>query len=311
MSSNNIRPPWHVYLIFIGPALIIYTVFMVYPLFDSMRLALYEQQTDGSQLWVGLDNFSRLFHDTRATEYDIRFRGALLHTFHFFAIFMFVQNPMGLFLAALLSIKGLRGAAVFRSILFIPTTMSIVIVGWIWTLMLNPLWGIVNDFFEGVGLGSAIPKAGWLGDAGTALSTVTLVGVWQWIGMPMILFLATLVGIDDDLIEAARVDGATGWDIFWRIKFPLVLPTAGVVAILTFTANFVAFDNVFVMQGTQAGPDFATDILGTFFYRVTFGGTSRLPNPSMGAAIATMIFFIILAGVLLYLFVIQPRLVRD
>lgn len=310
MSRNNIRPPWHVLVVFIAPALIIYTVFMVYPLLDSMRLALYQQQPDGSQIWVGLDNFGRLFSDSRATEYDVRFLNALLHTFIFFAIFMLVQNPMGLFLAGLLSIKGLRGAAIYRSILFIPTTMSIVIVGWIWTLMLNPLWGIINDIFTGVGLEAVIPKAGWLGDPNTALPTVTLVGVWQYIGMPMILFLASLIGIDDDLIEAAKVDGATGWDIFWRVKFPLVLPTAGVVAVLTFTANFVAFDNVFVMQGALAGPNYATDILGTFFYRVTFG-SSQLPNPSMGAAIATMIFFIILAGVLLYLFVIRPRLIRD
>lgn len=311
MSTNNIRAPWHVLVVFIAPALIIYTVFMVYPLLDSMRLALYQQQTDGSQVWVGLENFARLFNDPRATEFDVRFLNALGHTFIFFAIFMLVQNPMGLFLAGLLSIKGLKGAAVFRSVLFVPTTMSIVIVGWIWTLMLNPLWGIINDVFTSAGLESVIPKAGWLGDTNTALPTVTLVGVWQYIGMPMILFLASLIGIDDDLIEAAKVDGATGWDIFWRVKFPLVLPTAGVVAVLTFTANFVAFDNVFVMQGTQAGPNFATDILGTYFYRTTFGGTGQLPNPSMGATIATMIFFIILTGVLLYLFVIRPRLIRD
>lgn len=311
MRRNSIRPPWHALLFFIAPALLIYTIFMVYPLFDSMRLALYQQQSDGTQVWVGLDNIARLFNDTRATEFDKRFQNALLHTFHFFAIFMVFQNPIGLFLAALLSIRGLRYAGLFRAILFTPTTMSVVIIGWIWTLMLNPLWGIVNDLFEGVGLGALIPNAGWLGDPNVALTVVALVGVWQWVGMPMILFLAALVGINPDLIEAAEVDGATGWDIFWRIKFPLVLPTAGVVAILTFTANFVAFDNVFVMQGTQAGPDFATDILGTLFYRVTFGGTTQLPNPSMGAAIATMIFFIILTGVLLYFYFIQPRLVRD
>lgn len=311
MQKSNIRPPWHALLIFLGPAFVVYTLFMVYPLFDSMRLALYQQQADGTQVWVGLDNFSRLFNDPLNTNFDERFINALLHTFHFFLIFMVFQNPIGLFLAALLSIKGLKGAGLFRSVLFTPTTLSIVIIGWIWTLMLNPIWGIINDFFTAIGLERIIPRAGWLGDPATALTTVSLVGVWQWVGMPMILFLATLMGIDDDLVEAAKVDGATGWDVFWRIKFPLVLPTAGVVAILTFTANFVAFDNVFVMQGTQAGPDFATDILGTLFYRTTFGGTAQLPNPSMGAAIATMIFFIILTGVLLYLFVIQPRLVRD
>lgn len=311
MQNNSVRPPWHALLFFIMPALLIYTIFMVYPLFDSMRLALYQQQSDGTQVFVGLENIGRLFNDTRATEYDDRFRNALFNNIHFFAIFMFLQNPIGLFLAALLSIRGLKHAGLFRAILFTPTTLSIVIIGWIWTLMLNPIWGIVNDFFTVIGLERVIPNAGWLGDPSVALTTVGLVGVWQWVGMPMILFLASLVGINPDLIEAARVDGATGWDIFWKIKFPLILPTAGIVAILTFTANFVAFDNVFVMQGTQAGPDFATDILGTLFYRVTFGGTSQLPNPSMGAAIATMIFFVILTGVMFYFFLIRPRLIRD
>ena len=311
MNKSHVRPPWHALVIFVAPALIIYTIFMIYPLFDSMRLALYQRQPDGSQLWVGLENFARLFNDPRSTNFDERFWNALLHTFHFFAIFMLFQNPIGLFLAAVLSVRGLKGRGFFGSVLFMPTTMSIVIVGWIWTLMLNPLWGLVNDFFTGVGLEHWIPSAGWLGDPSTALTVVSLVGVWQWIGMPMVLFLASLMGISDELIDAARVDGASGWNIFWKIKFPLILPTAGVVAILTFTANFVAFDNVFVMQGTQAGPNFATDILGTFFYRTTFGGASQLANPSMGAAIATMIFFIILAGVLLYQFIIQPRLIRD
>jgi raffinose/stachyose/melibiose transport system permease protein len=301
------RARWHHLLVFIAPALIIYTLFMAWPLVDSLRLSFYTRE--GSVVtFVGLDNFDRLFNEPI---YSDRLWNALKHNIQFFLIFMAIQNPMGLLLAALVSSSRLKGRAIYRTIVFVPTTMSIVIIGWIWTLMLNPLWGVVSDFVEFVGLGWIIPSQGWLGSTATALPVVTLVGVWQYIGMPFVLFLASLVAINEELIEAARVDGATPWGIFWRIKFPLVLPTAGIVAILTFVGNFSAFDNVYVMQGSQAGPDYATDLLGVFFYRTSFGFLGAKADLHMGTTIATVMFAIILTGVVLYLFGVQRRLIRD
>jgi raffinose/stachyose/melibiose transport system permease protein len=126
----------------------------------------------------------------------------------------------------------------------------------------------------------------------------------------MLLFLAAMVGIPDDLIEAAKVDGATAWNVFWRIKFPLILPTVGIVAVLTFVGNFNAFDLIYTTQKALAGPNFSTDILGTFFYRTFFGVQLQPGNPTMGATIAGIMFLIILSGVLLYLFGYQRRLQR-
>jgi raffinose/stachyose/melibiose transport system permease protein len=312
------RARWHHLIVFLAPAVIIYSLFLTWPLLDSLRASFFDQQvsttggvTTTTQTFVGLENFNRLLTDPNTTNYDERFWNALGNTFRFFAIFMLVQNPVALLLAALLTTRNLRGAAIYRTILFTPTTLSIVIIGWIWTLMLNPLWGIVNNIFKSVGLASLIPKEGWLGSPDLALTVVALVGVWQYVGLPMILFLAALIGIDGELIDASRVDGASPWNVFWRIKFPLILPTVGIVTILTFVGNFSAFDNVFVMQGSQAGPDFRTDLLGTFFYRVSFGAGGQLPNVSMGTTIATMMFLIILTGVILYLFGAQRRLVRQ
>ncbi len=304
----SVRPRWQHLLFFLGPAVLLYTLFMAWPLLDSLRLSLYQQQVDGSQVFVGLDNFGKLFGDP---QFSVRFWGALLHNFQFFAVFMLVQNPVALLLAALLTSRRLRGAAIYRTILFSPTTLSIVIIGWIWTLMLNPLWGVINDIIKGVGLGSIIPREGWLGSPTLALTVVALVGVWQYVGLPMILFLAALLGISEELLDASRVDGATAWGVFWRIKFPLILPTVGIVTILTFVGNFSAFENVFVMQGSLAGPAFATDIMGTFFYRTLFGTFSQLPDFSMGTTVATTMFLVILTGVVLYLFVFQRRLIRD
>jgi raffinose/stachyose/melibiose transport system permease protein len=126
----------------------------------------------------------------------------------------------------------------------------------------------------------------------------------------MLLFLAALVAIPEELMEAARVDGATPWNVFWRIKFPLILPTVGIVAVLTFVGNFNAFDLIYTTQKALAGPNFATDILGTFFYRTFFGVQLQPGNPTMGATIAGVMFLIILLGVLLYLFGYQRRLQR-
>jgi raffinose/stachyose/melibiose transport system permease protein len=133
--------------------------------------------------------------------------------------------------------------------------------------------------------------------------------VWQWVGIPMLLFSAALLAIPDEIIEAARVDGAGALRIFRRIQLPMIAPTVGIVAILTFVGNFNAFDLVYAVQGGLAGPEFSTDLLGTFFYRTFFGFQLQLGSPTMGATVAGMMFLLILLGVCLYLFVVQRRLV--
>ena len=112
------------------------------------------------------------------------------------------------------------------------------------------------------------------------------------------------------MIDAARVDGLGHFRIFLHIKLPLVLPTISLISVLTFVANFNAFDLIYSVKGALAGPNFSTDILGTFFYRTFFGNQLQLGNPTMGAAVATVMFFIILVGVCLYLFLVQRRIRR-
>jgi len=116
--------------------------------------------------------------------------------------------------------------------------------------------------------------------------------------------------IPDEIIEAAECDGVTGMAQFWKIKLPLILPAIGIISILTFVGNFNAFDLIYTAQGALAGPNYATDILGTFLYRAFFGFQLQVGDPNMGATIATMMFLIILAGVCVYLFLIQTRLRR-
>lgn len=296
------RRPFPTYiLVFLLPAAGIYTLFMIYPLIDSLRVSLYAPE-DGRRAFAGLANYARLLTDSL---YAPRFWAALRHNFVFFAVHMLVQNPIGLILAVALSSRRLRGRAIYRTVLFIPTVLSFVIVGFIWQLILSPLWGVAEGLMQAVGAGAYFRP--WLGMEGPALVTLSLVSVWQFVGIPMLLFHAALLAIPDEFVEAARVDGASGWTTFWRIELPLILPTVGVVAILTYVGNFNAFDLIYTTQGALAGPNFSTDILGTFFYRTFFGFQLQLGNPTMGATIAGAMFYVILAGVLLYLFVWQRR----
>ena len=302
MQSSKRRRPFPVHiLVFLAPAVLLYTVFMVYPLINSLRLSFFEIGPQNQQSFVGLQNYVKLFTNENFAPF---FWGALRNNFIFFAIHMLVQNSIALLLAALLA-EGGTVRNFFRTVIFLPTVLSVVIIGFIWQLILNPLWGVAESMLQAVGLGAFFGP--WLGKPETALITVSLISVWQFVGIPMILFYAALIGIPEELMEAAKVDGATAWETFWRIKFPLILPTVGIVGVLTFVGNFNAFDLIYTMKGANAGPEFSTDIMGTFFYRTFFGQQLQLGNPTMGATVAAMMFLIILTGVLLYMFLWARR----
>ncbi|MCU0912214.1 MAG: sugar ABC transporter permease [Rhodobacteraceae bacterium] len=303
MPDPTPRPKarWHI-AVFLAPAVAVYTAVMIFPLFNTLRLAFYSREGQG-RVFAGLDNFRTLFLDPIWSE---QFWNALGNNFWFFFIHMAVQNPIGIALAALLSSPRLRFAALYRSAIFVPTILSFVIVGFAWKLILSPIWGIAPEMLDAVGLKFLFQP--WLGQEGSALTTLALVSVWQFVGIPMMLIYAALLTIPEEILEAGECDGITGWAAFWKIKLPLILPSIGIISILTFVGNFNAFDLIYAAQGALAGPDFATDILGTFLYRTFFGFQLQLGNPHMGAAIASAMFLIILAGVSLYLFVIQRRL---
>lgn len=302
-AGSRRKFPIHI-IVFLAPAVIIYSLFMILPLLDSLRLSLYAPSPDGGAAFVGFQNYATLFNDPNYSE---RFWGALRNNVVFFIIHMAVQNPVGLLLASFLASRVTRFRTVFRTLIFTPTVLSVVLVGFIWRLILSPLWGISEGILAVIG----IENQPWLGLPETALPTLSLVSVWQYVGIPMMLFLAALIAIPDEIIEAAQVDGATGWNVFWRIKLPLILPTVGIVGVLTFVGNFNAFDLIYTTQTALAGPNFATDLLATLFYRTFFGFQLQLGNPTMGATVAGVMFAIILAGVLVYLFGWQRRLLRN
>lgn len=295
--------PWHL-VFFLGPGLLIYVVFSVYPLLDTLVLSLFNEQ-QGQTSFVGLQNFITLVTDETWSQ---AFWNALGNNFKFFAIHMLVQNPIGLLLAVLLSSPKLRLSGTYRTLIFMPTMLSVVIIGFVWQLLLSPIWGISENFLYSIGLGQYFDA--WLGKESSALITLAFISVWQFVGIPMMLIYATLLNIPDDIVDASVVDGANSFQTFWHIKLPLILPTIAMVSILTFVANFNAFELIYAVKGALAGPDFSTDLMGTFFYRTFFGFQLQQGSASMGAAVATLMFLIILVGVMLFLFFIQRRIQR-
>mgnify|MGYP000607367051 CR=1 FL=1 len=304
MTTSSKAPiRWHI-AVFLAPATLIYTAIMILPLFGTLQLSLFREIED-VQTFVGLENFQTLFGDPR---WSSSFWNAFLNNLWFFVIHMLVQNPVGILLAALLASPRLRMRAFYRTAIFIPTILSFVIVGFTWKLILSPLWGVAPTLLDAVGLKFLF--APWLGREEYALTTLGLISVWQFVGIPMMLIYAALLSIPDEILEAAECDGITGMAQFWKIKLPLILPSIGIISVLTFVGNFNAFDLIYASQGALAGPNYATDILGTFLYRTFFGFQLQIGDPNMGSTIASIMFLIILAGVCFYLFIVQRRLRR-
>lgn len=298
------RFPWHI-VVFILPGLFIYTLFSAWPLLDTLMISFFEQENNGERTFTGINNYILVLTDP---DISAGFWNALWNNLKFFLVHVLVQNPIGLLLAALLSLRSLRGARSYRTLIFMPTLLSVVIIGFIWQLILSPLWGVGEGLMTSVGFGEYFDA--WLGLESTALLTLALISVWQFVGIPMMLIYASLLAIPEELLDAAYVDGASPMRIFWQIKLPLILPTLGLVTILTFIGNFNAFDLIYSVKGALAGPNFSTDVLGSYFYRTFFGFQSSLGSPTLGATVATLMFLTILAGVMVYFYVVQRRLHR-
>ena len=301
--SSHKRRRRLVWVLFLLPALVVYLGFMALPLLSSMGLSFFTGSGLRPDRFVGFGNYTELFTNPLWRD---RFLNALRNTFIFFGIHMVVQNTLGLLFATLLA-SGIKGHNLLRTVIFIPATLSVLEIGFIWCLILNPQWGAVNKILKAVGLGAwARP---WLGDPGVTLIVISLVSCWQWVGLPTMMFLAGLLTIPDELLEAARVDGANAWQTFWRIKIPLLMPVIGIVAVLTFVGNFNAFDIVYAMAGARGDPKYSADLLGTFFYRTAIAGEHPVARPDMGigAAVATVVFLILLGGVSLWLVLSRER----
>lgn len=291
----------HAYLLMLAPAIVLYVTFIAYPFLNSLLLSLYEWPGIGPKTFVGLDNYKNVLGGFMSRE----FYRALGHNVQFFLLNWTLSIIPG-FVFALALAAGLRGTNIYKVIFFIPNTLSIVIVGFLWGLFLNPQWGIINQTLRVIGLESLARP--WLGSPATALPTIIVVTAWRGMGFYILVFLAAILGLNRNMFEAARIDGAGELQMILRIVLPQLLPIVSTLTILKIIWSFNVFDIVFAMTGAQAGPAGATDVLGTLFYRIAFGGLgSSQVGMGLGATVVTLIFAIVLPVSIFYVFVLERR----
>lgn len=282
----------YTYLLMLAPGLALYLAFIIWPFANTIRVSFYNWSGLGPlDDFVGLGNYTNLFNRAPVNR---QFSNALGNTAQVFLLSTVLSTFVGLMFALILSRK-IPGSRMYQALYFMPNTLSVVVVGFLWNLLLNPQFGAVNAVLRGVGLDDLARP--WLGDPDFALPSIVAVSAWANMGFPILIFLAAILGIPSDLTEAARLDGASELRVIASIVIPLLWPTLITLIVLNFIASINTFELVFAMEGSEGGPFFATDVLGTLFYRMAFGGVGGVyAGTGLGgaAALATLMLVIVL-----------------
>ncbi|WP_244231742.1 sugar ABC transporter permease [Rathayibacter sp. VKM Ac-2804] len=272
--------------ILVGPALIVFLAFVIFPVVMAAYYGFFSWQGYGVPTdFVGFKNYLTILQDPT-------FHEALSHNGTIVVLSLVLQGPAAILIALLLNRK-LRGQSIIRVLIFVPYVISEVVVGTGWSLMLQTS-GAVNGFLEKVGLGAL--KQDWLSDPAIAIWTLMLIITWKYIGFAVILFLAGLQGIPEELSEAASIDGASYWQVQRRITLPLLAPTLRIWAFLSIIGALQLFDLVYIIWGQYVSSTAGTSTMAT--YLVTNGRNAG--NYGYGNAVAVVLFLVSLIVALLY-----------
>ncbi|GAA0442192.1 sugar ABC transporter permease [Actinoplanes capillaceus] len=269
-----------------GPAILMFAGFVIFPVLMAAYYGFYRWKGFGPPTdFVGLDNYKTILADTA-------FHEALLHNGQIVVLSLLIQGPIALGLALLLNHR-MRGQSIIRVLIFVPYVISEVIVGTAWSLMLQTN-GAVNDVLRSIGLGWLAED--WLANPDLALWTLMLILTWKYIGFAVILFLAGMQNIPEELSEAAAVDGATYWQTQWRVTLPLLGPTIRIWAFLSIIGALQLFDLVYIIWGQYVASTAGTSTMAT--YMVTEGRNAG--NYGYGNAVAVVLFLISMLIALVY-----------
>jgi multiple sugar transport system permease protein len=274
--------------LFLAPTLLGLLFFSLGPVIAGFLISFTNWNILLPPQWVGLENYKALL------EQDLPHK-VLGNTFYYTIINVPLNMIIALATALLLNQK-LRGVSLYRAIYFLPVVSSTVAASLIWTWLFSPNFGPINYFLESIG----IPGPAWLGSTTWAMPAVIIMSVWKGFGTNMLIFLAGLQGIPQELEEAAMIDGANRWQRFWRVTWPLLTPTTFFVLVISCIVSFQVFEQVFIM--TNGGPAYATTVLGLFIYLNAF----RYNNMGYAAAAAYVLFAIIMV-ITLVQFRLQDR----
>ncbi|CAM4209526.1 multiple sugar transport system permease protein/raffinose/stachyose/melibiose transport system permease protein [Paenibacillus endophyticus] len=296
MIAQPKKKKWTNYAIwFILPAFLLYTAFVIVPTLSSVYLSFTSWDGLSSNIrYIGFENFREILSSPRV-------HNALKNTLIFAFSLVILENALALLLAILVDqVRWLRNF--FRSIFYFPVLMSGIIMGFIWMIIMNYNFGVLNQLLDMIGLGSL--KADWLGDPDFALIAIILSTVWKAAGYYMVIYLAGLQGIPQELHEAASIDGANRWQQFRSITFPLLAGAMTVCLMLSMIGSLKIFDQIAVM--TDGGPGFATETLTYIIYKVGFGELRQ----GFGTALSMVLFLLTLVISLVQIKVLRKREVQ-
>jgi raffinose/stachyose/melibiose transport system permease protein len=269
-----------------GPAILVFVALVIFPVALAAYYGFYKWQGYGVPTdWAGLNNYKLILTDPA-------FHQVLLHNGMIVVLSLVIQGPLSILLALLLNQK-IRGRSLIRVLIFVPFVISEVIVGTGWSLMLQPA-GALNDVLHHVGLGFL--AADWLADPNRAIWSLMGIITWKYIGFAVILMLAGLQSIPDELAEAARIDGASYWQVQRHIMVPLLGPTIRIWAFLSILGALQLFDLVYIIWGQYVSGTAGTSTMAT--YMVANGRNAG--NYGYGNAVAVVMFLISLIVALIY-----------
>lgn len=273
MRQRNTRK---VAALFLAPVTILLIVFILYPIIDTFITSGYQWNgISSAKEFIGFENWKTLLTDKN---FWIAFRNNLV----IMVLSIVIQIPIGLALATFLDFGG-KKLTIFKVIWFVPLLMSSVAIGFLFTYALATNGGIVSTISGWFGGGNI----DLLGNPKTALLTVIIVICWQFTPFYMVYFMAAFTNIPYDVFEAARIDGATRGQYFWRIALPLLVPSMKSAAILSMVGSLKYFDLIYVMTG--GGPGTSTELMATYMYKQSFKNF----NMGYGSAVAGGMFILI------------------
>jgi multiple sugar transport system permease protein len=251
------RAQQHAAWLFLAPGIIILAAFTLWPMVQAAYLSFTDYSLLEPARWVGLDNYRRLWEDEAVAN-------AIRNTF----VYAVTTTPISVAIAlgtAIVLNRRMRLRGFLRTALFLPFVVSLAVVSIAWSFLLDPDIGLLSYWFGKLGL---VTQQGWLSDPDYAMPAVVAVGVWKGVGFYMLMYLAGLQSIPRELHEAARVDGASAWQSFRTVTWPLLANQTMLITIIATITNIQVFDQIYVM--TQGGPFFRTETLVVLVYRTGF-----------------------------------------
>lgn len=287
--NRIVRHPDFVAYSFLGPYLILFIVFLLGPAIFGIGISFTHWDIMGSPSLAGTSNFRQIFSDPL-------FRQSIVNTLYFVALTVAPLVVLGLALALLLNSR-LHGKAIARTIVFLPHVVMVSAVGIIWVWIYDTNFGLLNNYLTKLGL----PAFGWLTDPNIAMPALAITTIWWTVNTNMIIYLAALQDIPQELYEAGMLDGAGSWSLFRHITLPMLIPVNVFVVPLTVIGSWRVFGQSYVM--TRGGPEGRTFFLAQYIYLTAFQNFEMGP----ASAAAVVLLGIVLVFTLLQLWAMRAR----